>query len=109
MDIYRSSLECMISQGYSVDIYSGLPLTWIFPQNVEKPKIFITNVEKNVVFGDFYGKPWKFEIGVEEKTWILNFPLLRKNQPPFFVTNVAKTWFSVISMEKSWKFETRVK
>ena len=44
-------------------------------------------------------KPWKFEIGVEEKTWIFNFPLLRKKQH-------GK---NVIYMEKSWKFETRVK
>ena len=34
-------------------------------------------------FGDFYGKPWKFEIGVKEKTWIFQFL-------PIFVTNVEK-------------------
>ena len=55
-----------------------------------KTKIFLTNVEKTWISVISMEKPWKFEIGVKEKTWIFNFPLLRKNQPPIFVTNVEK-------------------
>ena len=31
IDIYRSSLECMISRGYPVDIYETIVFFWIFP------------------------------------------------------------------------------
>ena len=38
IDIYRSSLECMISRGYPVDIYETIVFFWIFPV------IFLVNV-----------------------------------------------------------------
>ena len=66
---------------------AALPLTWIFPQNVEKKQNFYNQRGKNVVSME---KPWKFEIGVKEKTWILNFPLLRKKQTPIFLNQRGK-------------------
>ena len=63
---------------WNVGMKSGLPLTWIFPQNVKQSKIFITNVEKTWISVISMEKSWKFEIGVKEKTWIFNFPLLAK-------------------------------
>ena len=43
-----------------------------------KTEIFITNVEKTWFSVIIMEKTWKFEIGVKEKTWIFNFPLLAK-------------------------------
>ena len=51
-----------------------------------KTKQILTNVEKTWISVISMEKPWKFEIGVKEKTWIFQFL-------PIFVTNVEKTWF----------------
>ena len=71
-----------------------------------KTKIFLTNVEKTWISVISMEKPWKFEIGVKEKTWIFQFlPIF----PNFCNERGKKRGFRGISMEKSWKFETRVK
>ena len=48
-----------------------------------KNLIFLTSVEKTWISVISMEKPWKFEIGVKEKTWISQFL-------PIFVTNVEK-------------------
>ena len=71
--------------------------------NRGKTKIFLTNVEKNVDFGDFYGKI--VEIWNRSQGKNMDFPIFAN----FCNERGKKRGFRGISMEKSWKFETRVK
>ena len=65
-----------------------------------KTKIFLTNVEKTWISVISMEKPWKFEIGVKEKTWIFQFfPIFAI----FCNERGKKRGFRGISMEKSWK------